>query len=102
MDFHTQVITAGGTARLAADALLLVLVGDALPPGLDAPLADAVDEAIKHGDLKLKAGQTAYLRQVAGVKATRVAVAVAKDGSAKAVKVAGLSLIHISEPTRPY
>ena len=95
MDFHTQVITAGGTARLAADALLLVLVGDALPPGLDAPLADAVDEAIKHGDLKLKAGQTAYLRQVAGVKATRVAVAVAKDGSAKAVKVAGTAGINL-------
>ena len=95
MDFHTQVITAGGTARLAADALLLVLVGDALPPGLDAPLADAVDEAIKHGDLKLKAGQTAYLRQVAGVKPTRVAVAVAKDGSARAVKAAGAAGINL-------
>ena len=95
MDFHTQVISAGGTARLAADALLLVLVGDALPSGLDAPLADAVDEAIKHGDLKLKAGQTAYLRQVAGVKATRVAVAVAKDGSARAVKAAGAAGIHL-------
>ena len=95
MDFHTQVITAGGTARLAADALLLVLVGDALPPGLDAPLADAVDEAIKHGDLKLKAGQTAYLRQVAGVKPTRVAVAVAKDGSARAVKAAGGAGINL-------
>ncbi|MDO9283911.1 MAG: leucyl aminopeptidase [Aquabacterium sp.] len=95
MDFHTQVITAGGTARLAADALLLVLVGDALPPGLDAPLADAVDEAIKQGDLKLKAGQTAYLRQVAGVKATRVAVAVAKDGSARALKAAGAAGINL-------
>ena len=95
MDFHTQVISAGGTARLAADALLLVLVGDALPSGLDAPLADAVDEAIKHGDLKLKAGQTAYLRQVAGVKAPRVAVAVAKDGSARAVKAAGAAGIHL-------
>jgi leucyl aminopeptidase len=95
MDFHTQVITAGGTARLAADALLLVLVGDALPPGLDAALADAVDEAIKHGDLKLKAGQTAYLRQVAGIKATRLAVAVAKDGSARAVKAAGAAGINL-------
>jgi leucyl aminopeptidase len=95
MDFHTQVITAGGTGKLAADALLLVLVGDALPAGLDAPLAAAVNEAIEQHDLALKAGQTAYLRQVAGVKAPRVVVAVAKDGGAKAVKAAAAAGIGL-------
>jgi len=89
MDFHTQVMAPGATAKLSADALLLVLVGDKLPADLDAPLANAVAEAVKLGDLVLKPGKTAYLRQVPGVKAPRVAVAVAKDASARAVKAAG-------------
>ncbi len=96
MDFHTQTMTAGGTGRVAADALLLLLVGDAVPAALDAALAAAVADAVKQGDLALKPGRTAYLRQVAGVKAPRVAVAVAKDASAKAIKAAtaaGIALI---------
>ncbi len=31
MDFQTQVLAAGGTAKLAADALLVVVVGDTVP-----------------------------------------------------------------------
>jgi len=95
MDFRTQVIAPGATSRVGADALLLLLVGDALPAGLDEALSQAVGEAIAQGDFALKPGQTAYLRQVAGVKAPRVAVASVKDGSAKAIKaatVAGLGL----------
>lgn len=96
MDFHTQSMTAGGTARVAADALLVLLVGDTVPAGLDAALATAVADAVKQGDLALKPGRCAYLRQVDGVKASRVAVAVAKDGSAKAIKAAtaaGVALV---------
>lgn len=88
MDFQTQVTTPGGTVKLVADALLLVIVGTDMPSSLDAPLADSVADAVKLGDLVLKAGKTAYLRQVPGVKAPRVAVAVAKDASARAVKSA--------------
>ena len=104
MDFHTQSMTAG-VGRLTADALLLVLVGDAMPVGLDAALAAALADAVKLGDLALKPGRTAYLRQVAGLKSPRLAVAVAKDGSAKAVKAAaaagialvkGLSVKHLA------
>jgi len=95
MDFHTQVMAPGATAKLSADALLLVLVGDKLPADLDAPLANAVAEAVKLGDLVLKPGKTAYLRQVPGVKAPRVAVAVAKDASARAVKAAGIAGIAL-------
>jgi len=95
MDFHTQVMAPGATAKLSADALLLVLVGDKLPADLDAPLGDAVAEAVKLGDLVLKPGKTAYLRQVPGVKAPRVAVAVAKDASARAVKAAGIAGIAL-------
>ncbi len=96
MDFQTQVMAPGATAKLAADALLLVIVGGSVPTTLDAPLADSVAEAIKHGDLVLKPGKCAYLRQVPGVKAPRVAVAVAKDSSARAIKVAaaaGIALV---------
>ncbi len=96
MDFRTQVIAAGAASRLNADALLLLLVGDALPAGLDEPLASAVTEAIGHGDFALKPGKVAYLRQVAGVKTPRVAVAAARDGSAKSIKAAaaaGLALL---------
>ena len=95
MDFQTQVMAPGATAKLAADALLLVIVGGSLPAALDAPLAESVAEAIRHGDLALKPGKTAYLRQVPGVKALRVAVAVAKDGSARAVKAAAAAGIGL-------
>jgi len=88
MDFRTQVTASGAASRLAADALLLLLVGDAVPAGLDEPLAAAVAEAIAQGDFTLKPGKVAYLRQVAGVKAPRVVVAAAKDASAKALKAA--------------
>ena len=88
MDFRTQATAPGAASRLAADALLVVVVGDAVPAGLDEPLAAAVAEAIAQGDLTLKPGKVAYLRQVVGVKSPRVVVAAAKDASAKAVKAA--------------
>jgi leucyl aminopeptidase len=95
MDFQTHLMAPGATAKLSADALLLVLAGDTLPPTLDAPLADSVTEAVKLGDLQLKPGKTAYLRQVPGVKAARVVVAVAKDGSARAIQAAGAAGIAV-------
>ncbi len=104
MDCRSHVMAPGGTAKLRADALLLVLVGDTqnsaqnstLPSTLDAPLVAALQEAISQGDLALKAGKGAYLRQVAGVQVPRLAVVVARDGSAKALKAAavqGLGLL---------
>ncbi|MBI5258588.1 MAG: leucyl aminopeptidase [Burkholderiales bacterium] len=88
MDFRTHVIAPGATSRLGADALLIVLAGDTLPAGLDEPLAAAVKEAVAQGDFALKPGKVAYLRQVAGVKAPRVAVACAAHGAPKALKAA--------------
>ncbi len=96
MDFRTQVIVSGASSRLSADALLLLLVGQSLPAGLDEPLAKAVNEAIAQGDFSLKPGKLAYLRQVAGVKTPRVAVVSVRDDSAKALKAAaaaGLGLL---------
>ncbi|MBI3369617.1 MAG: leucyl aminopeptidase [Burkholderiales bacterium] len=96
MDFRTQVIAPGATSRLGADALLIVVAGDSLPRGLDAPLAKALRGAIAHGDWVLKAGKVTYLRQVDGVKAPRVVAVAASNASPKAIKAAlanGLNLV---------
>ena len=96
MDFHTQVMAAGAVGRLGIDALLVLVVGDHLPDGLDEPLAKALADAVAWGDLVLKPGKAAYLRQVAGLKTPRLAVAVAGDASPKALKTAaaaGLALL---------
>ncbi len=96
MDFHTLVTAPDADARVAADALLLVVVGDTLPAVLDAALLSALTAAVKEGDLVLKAGKAAYLHRIDGVKAARVAVACGGSYSAKAVKAAlqaGLALL---------
>ena len=86
---------AGAVSRLGIDALLLVVVGDQLPAGLDEPLATALADAVAWGDLVLKPGKAAYLRQVAGLKTPRLAVAVAGDASPKALKTAAAAGIAL-------
>ena len=96
MDFRTQVMAAGATSRFRADGLLIVLAGSLDDAVLDPPLKTALAEAVAHGDLSLAPGKSAYLRQVPGVDAPRLCVAVAANGSAKAVKAAvatGLGLV---------
>jgi leucyl aminopeptidase len=88
MDFRTQTLAAGGLSAVAADALLVVVTGDAVPASLDGPLAGALQEAVRQGDLALKTGRSLYAHRVAGVKAARVVFAVAGDASAKAFKAA--------------
>ena len=86
---------AGAVSRLGIDALLLLVVGDQLPTGLDEPLAKALADAVAWGDLVLKPGKAAYLRQVAGLKTPRLAVAVAGDASPKALKTAAAAGIAL-------
>ncbi len=96
MDFKTIVPGAGGVAAVAADALMVLLTSDSLPVGLDAPLATLVAAAVKDGDIILKAGQQLYAHHVPGVKARRVALVYAGDGSAKALRkavVSGVALL---------
>ncbi len=81
MDFKTQLAGKDGLCGLAADALLLVMGGTTVPEDLDAPLAAALKAALDSGDLQAKAGQALYLHRVDGVKARRVAVAVAGDAT---------------------
>jgi len=90
MDFKTIVPGAGGVVAVPADALMVLLTGDTLPAGVDAPLAALLAAAVKDGDLSLKAGQQLYAHRVPGVKAARVAFVHAGDGSAKALRKAVL------------
>src|SRR5262245_54251948 len=88
MDFRHQATTLEGLAGAAVDALLLVMVGEALDPALAPALAKVVQDAVDQGDLVLKKGKTLYLHRPAGARAARVAVAVAADATPKAVKAA--------------
>ncbi len=84
MDFKTQTAGAAGVAGIAADALLVLVTGDALPAGLDAPLAEVLGAGASDGDFSFKAGQALYAHRVAGVKAARVLFVHAGDGAPKA------------------
>ena len=88
MDFKTQVIGAGAVAGVAADALLVVLAGTAVPEGLDGPLASVLNAAVKAGDFAFKAGSLLYVHGMADVKAARVVFTCALDGTAKAFRKA--------------
>jgi leucyl aminopeptidase len=96
MDFRHLVATPDALATVACDALLLVVTGDAVDTALAAPLAALLRDAVAQGDLMLKSGKALYLHRPAGVKAARVAFAVAGASTAKAFKAAvsqGLGLL---------
>ncbi|TMH10606.1 MAG: leucyl aminopeptidase [Betaproteobacteria bacterium] len=88
MDFRHQLSTAGALSSLAADALLVVIHGDAVDPSLDPAIASAIKDAVAHGDFQFKAGRTLYLHRPAGLKAARLVVAAAGSASVKAFKTA--------------
>ena len=88
MDFKTRVPGALGLAGVSADALMVLLVGEAVPAALDKSLAAALSAAVKDGDFAFKAGQLLYAHRVTGVKAPRVIFVYAGDGSAKAFRKA--------------
>ena len=88
MDFRHQQASGAAVAAFNADALLLVVAGTKLPSDLPRPLAQALQSAVKEGDLALETGRSLYLGKQPGVKAPRLAVAVAADGAPRAVKSA--------------
>ena len=88
MDFNTHLATPATLSAVAADALLLVLVGDAAPAGLDKTLAALLSTAVSEGDFAFKSGRTLYLHGASGVKARRVVFAAAANGSPKALNKA--------------
>jgi leucyl aminopeptidase len=96
MDFKTQVIGSTGLAGVAADALLVLVAGDAEPQSLDKPLADVLTQAVADGDFAYKPGQSLYAHKVPGVRAGRVVFAAMGDGSVKALRKAlSLGLVYL-------
>ena len=88
MDFRSQVFAPGTVSKFRADGLLLVLCGSLDQASLDAPLKAALADAVAQGDLTVAPGKSAYLRQVSGVTAPRLAAVVAANGTPKAIKAA--------------
>src|SRR5262245_22972750 len=91
MNFQALATPAGGAASVAADALIVVLAADGKATTGDKAIDSAIAAAAKSGDFERKAGSTLYLHQVPGVKAGRVVLAGARDGSAKAYRNAVLA-----------
>ncbi|MCR5867514.1 leucyl aminopeptidase [Aquincola sp. J276] len=88
MDFRSLSIGPSGLGSLAADALLVVVVGEAVPATLDTPVAALLNDAIAQGDFALKAGRSLYLHRPAGLKVPRLAFAAAPASTVKAFKAA--------------
>jgi leucyl aminopeptidase len=88
MDFRHQIATPDALAGVAADALVVVIAGDAVDPALDPAVAALVKDAVSHGDFQLKAGRTLYLHRPQGLKAARLVVAAAGASTVKAFRAA--------------
>ena len=88
MDFRHQAASPDALATLSFDALVLVVMGDAVDPELDAVLATALSQALADGDLALKAGKSVCLHHPAGIGAARVVFAAAGGKSVKAFRAA--------------
>jgi leucyl aminopeptidase len=88
MDFEFKALGAGGLAAVAADALLVVVGGKAVPASMDKPLAALLADAAAQGDFEFKANRRLYMHRPADVTAQRLAFVAAPDGTTKAFKAA--------------
>jgi len=98
MDFEIQLAELKDLRHAEADALLLVVGEGSSPGSLGKALGNALEAALKDGDLAYKAGRCLYLHGLSGVKAQRVVFAAAAGSSAKAFRaalVAGLALLKV-------
>jgi leucyl aminopeptidase len=88
MDFRHQTASPAALSRIAADALVVVVHGDAVDSELDPAIASLISDAVAHGDFQFKPGRTLYLHRPSGVKAARLVVAAAANDSVKAFRTA--------------
>jgi leucyl aminopeptidase len=88
MDFEFKALAKDGLAAVAADALLIVIGGTAVPRALDKPMAMLLDDAVTQGDFEFKANRCLYIHRPPGVAAQRLLFVAAGDASAKAFKAA--------------
>ncbi|MDB5819714.1 MAG: cytosol aminopeptidase [Rhizobacter sp.] len=86
MDFRFQVASPDAWPRFAADALLVVVCGEAVDPGLDPVFAQPVSAAIADGDFSFTGPRALFLNRPAGVKATRVMIAAVGKPTALAAR----------------
>ncbi len=96
MDFRHQIASAGTLSSVAADALLVVIHGDAIDASLDPAVASLIKDAVSLGDFQFKAGRCWYVHRPAGLKVARLVVAAAGAPTVKAFKTAvasGLGLL---------
>jgi len=96
MDFKIQTAELDALAGAGADALVVVLGGEALPKGLDAVVTRHAQASIKLGDFALKGGQAITLTHAEGVKAPRLVLAASGKTSlaaARSALAAGLAQI---------
>ena len=88
MDFNALTPGKSGWAGVPADALLVVVAGEAAATQLDAPLAGLLQKALDARDFALDNGRTLTLHDAVGVKAPRVVFAWAADASPRALRKA--------------
>ena len=88
MDFRFQSAVPAGLADFVADALIVVVAGEAKAQRLEGALAGLLKEATAQGDFQLKAGRTLYMHRPQGVRAPRLVWTAAADDSTKAFKAA--------------
>ncbi|MDP2165828.1 MAG: leucyl aminopeptidase [Hydrogenophaga sp.] len=100
MDFELKSLSPEQAAALAVDALL-VLVPDALSPTpLAGALATLTSEAASKGDLEAGLGKTLCCYRVPGIKANRVVLVRAGNGSALAVrKAVAAGMASLKQPS---
>ncbi|MFZ4650009.1 MAG: leucyl aminopeptidase [Rubrivivax sp.] len=98
MNFDTLAAPAAGLGRVAADALVVVLAGEAGRSGLDRTLDACLSGVLADGELALKPGRSLLLHRAPKVAATRLVWAVAADGSARAFHKAVAAALALLKP----
>lgn len=93
MDFELKSLTATQASKLALDALIVLVPDSPSPAAATDPLGELVAEALRRGDLESGVGKTLFVYRPAGIKAGRVVLARAGDGSASAVRKAMLAAL---------
>ena len=87
MDYRFSAAQGAALSQIAADALLVVLTADKTTTGSEA-IDKLIKDAISSKDWECKAGKTLYVHRPVGVKAPRLVLSGAADGSVKAFRAA--------------
>ena len=98
MDFDVLVASSQQWSRVQADALVIVLAGEAGRKVLDKPLGEALDAALADGEFAWTPGRAVMLLRPAGLRATRLVLAPAADGSARSFHKALAGALAMLKP----